>query len=571
MSLPAELDEDGEEEEEDEDDKEEDEEDGDGDDDELRKSFKANARSIARKGDLRQGKRRLRRLGLLDDGGSQSSELESGSDEDAEDDEVSGSDEEGEEEEEAAAEDEGVEAAPAPAPQPAARRVRRAAGAELPFVFEAPECHAQFLTLVDGRSAEDLSHVVSRIAACHAISLSSDNRRKMQVFFGILLVHVEVLAQQSPIPQRHLDALVPHLLSLSREVPVFAATAARARLAQAQAALAQSSGTAAWPAPRTLLLLRLFSLMFPASDFRHPVLAGAALLLGQYLARCEVRSSRDAAVGVVVATLAVRLASASRRYVPEAVSFLSALVHASAARGDAALEGLSAQSAHQVGGPWLFTTSAAAASSAPLSLSLVLQTEAEDAWFQSAAMRASALCASLHVLATAAEGATALPAAAALLAPVRAAVARLRAARFAQPALQGRMEAAALAVSAACDRAASAVHPPLQLQTRKAEAIKVFNPRFEEDGYVKGRNYDVDRERSEARRLKKTVAREAKGAARELRKDNRFLAEERSRVRGAEASERDAKYRSEMTWLQQQEAEWKSGGQGGQGKGQKKR
>jgi nucleolar protein 14 len=147
----------------------------------------------------------------------------------------------------------------------------------------------------------------------------------------------------------------------------------------------------------------------------------------------------------------------------------------------------------------------------------------------------------------------------------------LRAARFAQPALQGRMEAAALAVSAACDRAASAVHPPLQLQTRKAEAIKVFNPRFEEDGYVKGRNYDVDRERSEARRLKKTVAREAKGAARELRKDNRFLAEERSRVRGAEASERDAKYRSEMTWLQQQEAEWKSGGQGGQGKGQKKR
>jgi len=41
--------------------------------------------------------------------------------------------------------------------------------------------------------------------------------------------------------------------------------------------------------------------------------------------------------------------------------------------------------------------------------------------------------------------------------------------------------------------------------------------------FVKGRDYDPDRERAESRKLKKLLKREAKGAARELRKDNSFL------------------------------------------------
>jgi nucleolar protein 14 len=36
----------------------------------------------------------------------------------------------------------------------------------------------------------------------------------------------------------------------------------------------------AWPSTRALLLLRLFTLIFPPSDHRHPVLAPAALVVG---------------------------------------------------------------------------------------------------------------------------------------------------------------------------------------------------------------------------------------------------------------------------------------------------
>ena len=60
------------------------------------------------------------------------------------------------------------------------------------------------------------------------------------------------------------------------------------------------------------------------------------------------------------------------------------------------------------------------------------------------------------------------------------------------------------------------------------------------------------------------------GAARELRKDNRFLAEERARVMQTEAAERDGKFRAAMSFLEQQEADFKSGGQGGAAKRRRK-
>lgn len=56
------------------------------------------------------------------------------------------------------------------------------------------------------------------------------------------------------------------------------------------------------------------------------------------------------------------------------------------------------------------------------------------------------------------------------------------------------------------------------MRTKRAEPIKQYNPRFEEDGFVQGRDYDPDRERAEKKKLRKQLKKETKGAARELRK-----------------------------------------------------
>ena len=218
-----------------------------GDDDDLRTSFKQRVGSIKQSGTFERGLRRLRRLGILKDGGdagsSSDGEEEDGDEDGDEGDEEGDEEEEGEEEEagEASGSDDSEDAADEepPAP-PTARHAAKAAAAvaaasapakrqeggarsragaqaeELPYTFEAPSTLAQFARYVDGRSPAEMSAVIERICACHAISLGPDNRQKMQVFFSVLLLHFEALARQSPLPQAHVDALVPHLLVRGR-------------------------------------------------------------------------------------------------------------------------------------------------------------------------------------------------------------------------------------------------------------------------------------------------------------------------------------------------------------------
>ncbi|GJZ05887.1 retrovirus-related pol polyprotein from transposon TNT 1-94 [Tanacetum coccineum] len=52
-----------------------------------------------------------------------------------------------------------------------------------------------------------------------------------------------------------------------------------------------------WPSIKTLFLLRLWSMIFPCSDFCHVVMTSAILLMCEYLTRCLVTYGRDMAIG----------------------------------------------------------------------------------------------------------------------------------------------------------------------------------------------------------------------------------------------------------------------------------
>jgi nucleolar protein 14 len=114
-----------------------------------------------------------------------------------------------------------------------------------------------------------------------------------------------------------------------------------------------------------------------------------------------------------------------------------------------------------------------------------------------------------------------------------------------------------------CETKKSSVRLSLAWHTKSVEAIKQFNPMYEEDGFQKGRDYDPNRERAENRKLKKELRKEARGTVRELRKDNQFMHHAREQEKAAEAEERDAKHKEVLSFLEKQESDFKSGGQGG--------
>jgi nucleolar protein 14 len=82
---------------------------------------------------------------------------------------------------------------------------------------------------------------------------------------------------------------------------------------------------------------------------------------------------------------------------------------------------------------------------------------------------------------------------------------------------------------------------PLALQAHKPVPIASHAPKFEE-GYQPGKRYDPDAERNAASKLKAQYKQERKGAIRELRKDNRFLAGEKAK----DQAEKDREYTAKM-------------------------
>lgn len=82
---------------------------------------------------------------------------------------------------------------------------------------------------------------------------------------------------------------------------------------------------------------------------------------------------------------------------------------------------------------------------------------------------------------------------------------------------------------------------PLTLQSHKPIPIASYAPRFEEN-FAPGKHYYPDTERNASAKLKALYKKERKGAMRELRKDNRFLAGEKAR----EQSEKDKDYNARM-------------------------
>lgn len=71
---------------------------------------------------------------------------------------------------------------------------------------------------------------------------------------------------------------------------------------------------------------------------------------------------------------------------------------------------------------------------------------------------------------------------------------------------------------------------PLTLQNHKPIPIASYAPKFDEGGgYAYRKRHDPDAERNAASKLRAEFKKEKKGALRELRRDNRFLAEEQSK------------------------------------------
>ena len=570
--------------------------DGDEDDEELddnarlRKSLKSEMKNVDK--GLEQGKNRLRKLGILQDGveagaSDEDDDDEDDADEDEDEDEDEGDDdvEEGEEEEEEEEQhadvlrdiEKEVDAQDSATVSAAVTKLsdkvvlksksKKDSDADervdIPFTFAMPESAESLDSMIGNHNAEDAFTIITRIRKCNAPSLAEDNRKRIQTLLGLLLQRFEVLAGQAPLPIDHLDVLSRHIVDLSAQVPFFAATAIKARVEKMSSRLRQAlrDGETGWPPARTVLLLSLFAAIFPTTDKSHPVTTPASLYIGNLLAHCAIRSTKDATLAVIVATMASLYSSSAERIFPEALALINALVQSASRSKSDWQNGLPTHLVEQVGGPWLSQGMSGKVTSVslPETLNGIYSAQMNDSELGAIGLKAAISCLrqlSRPVMKT--------PSAAELLAPVRESVSALAQASKKKSKSSELSDSCADFIKELDDALAGAVKTPLAYHTKAVEAIKTYLPRFEEDGYVLGRDYDPNRERAEKKKLKKQLKQETRGAVRELRKDNRFMADARSKEQAEAADERGARQREVLSFLEKQESDLKSGGQGGQ-------
>ncbi|KAL6893493.1 hypothetical protein ACP4OV_007591 [Aristida adscensionis] len=444
---------------------------------------------------------------------------------------------------------------------------------DLPFVIDAPNNLKDLSSLLDDRSETEIIEIIRRIRTCNSIKLAAENRRKMQVFYGVLLQYFAVLATRSPVKFKIIDTLVKPLIEMSGETPYFAAICARERLIHTRTRLCEDikiPGRSSWPNLKTLLLLRLWSLIFPCSDFRHVVATPMLLLMCEYLMRCPIQSGRDTAVGSFLCSMVLEATKESKKFCPEAIVFLQSLLVTS-------LEGkqetqISNQTMDQFMElktlkPWLNIREQVHAVN-PVNILEIMGMDAGAPYFSSDNFKAGVLLSVAECL----RGFVIIHEELCSFPEIFIPISSLLQEILDKSNLPGLLcdifhEVIDLIKKRSDEHHAS--REPLRMRKKQPEPIKQLNPKFEEN-YIKGLDYDPDRERAQMKKLKKRLKSEKKGAMRELRKDNYFLSAVKEKERVKQEQERAEKYGKAMAFLQEQEHAFKSG-QLGKGKGRKRR
>ncbi|XP_038389128.1 nucleolar protein 14 [Canis lupus familiaris] len=440
-------------------------------------------------------------------------------------------------------------------------KAREAARNELPYTFAAPESYEELKSLLSGKTMEEQLLVVERIKTCNHPSLAAGNKAKLEKLFGFLLEYVGDLATSDTPDLGVIDKLVVQLYNLCQMFPDSASNSIKFVLRDAMHEMegsVEARGRVAFPGLDVLIYLKIAGMLFPTSDFWHPVTTPALVCMSQLLTKCPVLSLHDVVKGLFVCCMFLDYVSLSRRFIPELVNFLLGILY------------IATPNKHGQG----YTLVHPFRASGKNSELLLVSDEEDTATWQRTGLslrwasglkaqtkteanhtRLSCLAVCVALVKHCVLLYSSLPAFHDIMRPLRALLTEHLANRTHPPELQ---ELCQSTLSTLTDMGKQSQRcRPLVCEKSKPVPLRLFTPRL-----VKvlefGRKQGSSKEEQERKRLIHKHKREFKGAVREIRRDNQFLA----RMQLSETLERDAerkrKVKQLFNSLATQEGEWKA-------------
>ncbi|KAK3523959.1 hypothetical protein QTP70_016768 [Hemibagrus guttatus] len=438
------------------------------------------------------------------------------------------------------------------------RAIQDTARAELPYTFTAPECYADLKAMLQGHSADEQRIILERTKKCNHPSLAVGNKAKLEKLFGFLLEYVGELATHNPPELTTINTHIPQIYSLSQLFPEAACRVMQSLIGDAAHSMEESievKGRAAIPGMDMLIYLKIVTLLFPASDFRHPVTTPAFLYISQALTKCAVMSLENVCAGLILCCIAVECVSLSKRFIPELINYLLGLLHLAApthtctdyqvvppfrpqGKSSELLHVCDPQSAHS------WTKKSISLLSAHR---ITAATERERDHYKLSVLY---VCLDLVKRCTALY--QQLPAYQHIFHPIRILLAKHLPVTNFPSALQELHKEILEAIPEAPSQ-----YAPLVFDKKKPIPLKLLQPKVVEV-LDYGKKRGNTKEEKERERLKHKYKKEFKGALREIRKDTRFLAHTKLSDMMRRDVERKRKLKELYSSLANQEGEWKA-------------
>lgn len=422
------------------------------------------------------------------------------------------------------------------------------------YTFECPEDLSDLTEIFSQYPVSEQPVIVDRILTLYHPSLNKDNKEKISAFTNILAEYIlqagNTKTEGKDDVAAVLDKLIAQLKKLSEKYNESLSEFLRQKLTEAENTLlasiesVKSKQKMTCHSPSYLFLFTLVGILFSTSDHFHQIVTPATLLMGQHLSQHKVNSLGDILAGLYLSSTLLSYQRISKRYIPEVVQFLAKSIALLAPIPAVALpkDILVLQGEYEdISSPKFrkFATTAKDLKSKqamkPLALRDILD-------LQSPSKRDTQVSAQLYVQTCALVSSfTSLWSD------------KLALVEMFGPFVNGPLtfDTNSKQTASLASRIEKVVkfsqqaRVPLTLQAHRPIPIASNVPKFEENYSVDKKSYDPDQTRQEISKLKAAVKKERKGALRELRKDNQFVAREKIRNR----READSAYHEKMARL----------------------
>ncbi|XP_040191272.1 nucleolar protein 14 [Rana temporaria] len=433
------------------------------------------------------------------------------------------------------------------------------AKSELPFTFDVPESQESFQSLLREKTTEQQIVILERIQKCNHPSLAEGNKAKLQKLFGFLLDYIIELAEQETPDLKTVDKLILPLYSLCQMFPETAAECVREALRDISHTLdeaIESKGRAAFPALHVLLYFKIIAILFPTSDFWHPVITPAVTVMSQLLTKCPVSLLEDVAAGLFICSMFLEYVSLSQRFVPEVINFLLGVLHLATPRRPSIGYSVVPPFKHHGKSSELLLTDSDEdvecwkKTQMPLTAINGLNTEDQT---EINHFRLTCVAVSLDLVKRCVKMYGSLPAFHEIFNPIFLLIQK----HLPRSTYPQEIQDMCQNIVDDIERLGKKPYKPLMFDKQAPVQMKMFTPKVM-PVLEFGRKQGCNKVEQERKKLIHKHKREFKGAVREIRRDNQFLA----RVKLSESMERDAsrkrKVKELFNSLSTQEGEWKA-------------